>query len=150
MNKNVIVDNEDVLIVEDFLGWLVVNKNTGGWSVLFAEEGIEPWFEVIGTFSKDTSEKIIKSNILDSYDEKEREMFLKVLKKEVYITYTAEVFMNGDLVATTPDYTTYKEICEAIDRTFKKEDQNIEIYRTINEPNEDGLIKQHHTFVCEL
>ena len=66
MNKNVIADNEDVLIVEDFLGWLVVNKNTGGWSVLFAEEGIDAWFDVVGAFSKETSEKIIKSNILNS------------------------------------------------------------------------------------
>lgn len=150
MRSSIIVDNEEFLISEGFLDCLVVNKKTGMWSVLFAEEGIDHWFDIISSFPKEVSEKFINSNIFSSCEEEEKEILLKVFKKDAYITYTAEAFMYGELVATTNEYSTESELRDIVNKTFNKEDLTIEIYRTINEPDQNGEIKQHHSFVCEI
>lgn len=150
MRSSIIVDNEEFLISEGFLDCLVVNKKTGMWTVLFAEEGIDRWLDTISSFPKEVSEKFINSNIFSSCEEEEKELLLKVFKKDAYITYTAEAFLYGEMVATTIEYSTEKELREEIDKIFNKEYLTVEIYRTINEPDQNGEIKQHHSFVCEI
>ena len=150
MKKNVILDNEEVLILKGVEEYLVVSKKTSDWSILFAEDNFEDWFDILNHFSKETNEKIIKSGILHSFTSEEDKLFFKALKKETYATYIAEVFRDSDLIATTSEFSTYNELYTALMTTFIKEDLTINIYRTIHEPTEEGFIKQHHKFICEI
>ena len=150
MKRNVIVDNEEVLISEGFLDYLVVDKKTGEWQVFSTECKVDCWFDIIGSFSSKTCEKIMKSNMFSSYEEEEKELLSKLLKKEIDITYTAEAFMYGELVATTREYSTESELREDIDKIFNREDLTIEIYRTVSVEEQEGQVKQTHKFIDEI
>lgn len=136
MKKNVIVDNEELLLMEDKdIGYLFVNKNKGGWSVIFygEEEDMGMWLDMLKGFNRGTREKVQKTKIFNFIKTKKEKEMLDALNREISVTYNAEISLNGRLLATTSDFFELDELENIINNTMKlSKDLVVNIYRTVS------------------
>ena len=136
MKRNVMVDNEELLLMEDKdIGYLFVNKNKGGWSVIFygEEEDMGMWIDMLKGFNRETREKVQKTKIFNFIKTKKEKELLEALNREISVTYKAEISLNGRLLATTSDFFELDELENVINNTMKiGKDLVVNIYRTVS------------------
>lgn len=136
MKKNVMVDNEELLLIEDKdIGYLFANKIKGNWTVIFygEEEDMGMWLDMLKGFSRETREKVQKTKIFNFIKTKKEKELLEALNREISVTYKAEINLNGMLLATTSEFFDLEELENVINNTIKLDKVSIvNIYRTVS------------------